>query len=98
VVVDQGKPVMGRIDVALDGQQAWVAWLRETQEGQTLLLARYAPDLSKKLQQFEVATLKVRGMASGYPKLVANGKGKAWLVWTDVEAGVAQLKGAEISQ
>ncbi len=98
VVVDQGKPVMGRIDVALDGQQAWVAWLRETQEGQTLLLARYAPDLSKKLQQFEVATLKARGMASGYPKLVANGKGKAWLVWTDVEAGVAQLKGAEISQ
>ena len=42
--------------------------------------------------------MKARGMASGYPKLVANGKGKAWLVWTDVEAGVAQLKGAEISQ
>lgn len=95
VDLDPGQTVLGRVGVALDGQQAWVAWLRETAQGQTLMLARYAPDLSKRLQLIEVARLGARGMASGYPKLLA-GDGMAWLVWTDSEGGTARLKGARI--
>src|SRR3546814_1114580 len=45
VVVDEGEAVQGRPDVALDDKQAWVAWLREDASGQSLWLARYAPDL-----------------------------------------------------
>ena len=95
VTVDSGDAVLGRAAVAFDGQQAWVAWLREGAQGQTLLLARYSPDLRQQLQKIEVAKLGSRGMASGYLKLLA-GDGMAWLVWTDSVNGVAHLKGARI--
>lgn len=95
VTIEAGDAVFGRAAVAVDGQRVWVAWLRETAQGQTLMLARYAPDLSKRLQLIEVARLGARGMASGYPKLLA-GDGMAWLVWTDSVGGVAHLKGARI--
>jgi hypothetical protein len=97
VIVDQGAAVRGRVDVAFDGQQAWIAWLREDASGQTLMLARYAPDLSRELQRLEVAKLQARGHASGSPTLVANAGG-AWLVWTDASEGVASLKGAQIAR
>ena len=95
VVVDQGAAVTGQVDVALDGDQAWVAWLREDATGQTLMLARYAPDLSRQLQRIEVARPAGRGHATGSPRLVADG-GSAWLVWTDVADGVAHLQGAQL--
>ncbi len=95
VVVDQGAAVSGQVDVALDGDQAWVAWLREDATGQTLMLARYAPDLSRQLQRIEVARPAGRGHATGSPRLVADG-GSAWLVWTDVADGVAHLQGAQL--
>lgn len=97
VTVDSGAAVLGRAAVGLDARQVWVAWLREEAQGQTLLLARYAPDLSKRLQQLEVAKLGARGMASGYPKLAVDAGG-AWLAWTDVVDGVAQLKGARVTR
>ena len=95
VVVDAGKQVLGRVDVAMDASQAWVTWLRETDGGQTLMLARYTPDLSRKLQQIEVAKLEGRGHATGSPKLVVD-RAAAWLVWTDVLDGVAHLRGARV--
>ena len=95
VVVDQGAAVSGQVDVALDSDQAWVAWLREDATGQTLMLARYAPDLSRQLQRIEVARPAGRGHATGSPRLVADG-GSAWLVWTDVADGVAHLQGAQL--
>lgn len=95
VVVDKGAAVLGRVDVALDAQQAWVAWLREDASGQTLMLARYAPDLSRELQRITVAKLQARGHASGSPKLAANASG-AWLAWTDSIDGVAHLQGAQV--
>ena len=95
VLVDSGKQVLGRVDVAMDAKQAWVAWLREEKIGQTLMLARYAPDLSRELQRIEVARLEGRGHATGSPKLVDDGT-DAWLVWTDVIGGVAHLKGAQL--
>lgn len=97
VVVASGPAVAGRVAVALDAQQVWVAWLREQGKGQVLELARYAPDLSRRLQTFTVATLATRGMASGYPRLVAS-HGSAWLVWTDVAGGTPHLKGAQITR
>lgn len=95
VELDAGAPVLGRAAVAFDGQQVWVAWLRENGQGQTLMVARYSPDLQRRLQTIEVAKVGARGMASGYPKLLAD-DGMAWLVWTDSEGGVARLKGARI--
>lgn len=95
VVVDSGKQVLGRVDVAMDATQAWVAWLREANGVQTLMLARYTPDLSRELQRMEIATLKGRGPATGSPKLVVDSTA-GWLVWTDVDGGVASLKGARV--
>lgn len=97
VTVDTGDAVLGRAAVAFDGQQVWVAWLREEAQGQMLYLARYSADLSRQLQKITVAKLGARGMASGYLKLLA-GDGMAWLVWTDSVNGVAHLKGARITR
>ncbi len=96
VLVDSGKQVLGRVDVAIDPKQAWVAWLREANGAQTLMLARYTPDLSRELQRMEVAKLEGRGHATGSPKLVVDSTA-AWLVWTDVIGGVAHLQGARIA-
>ena len=54
--VKDAVPEIGLIaDVALDARQAWVAWLREDASGQSLWLARYAPDLSRELSRTRVA-------------------------------------------
>src|SRR3546814_11332283 len=82
VVVDEGEAVQGRPDVALDDKQAWVAWLREDASGQSLWLARYAPDLSRELSRTQVAALPGRGRGTGFPKLVAR-NGEAVLGGTD---------------
>ena len=97
VLVDQGATVLGRVDVALDATQAWVSWLREVDGAQTLMLARYTPDLSRQLQRIEVAKLEARGRASGVPKLAVDAGG-AWLAWTDVNGGVPQLRGAQVTR
>jgi hypothetical protein len=97
VVVDRDAAVLGQVDVALDGVQAWVAWLREDASGQTLMLARYPPDLSKPLQTIEVARLAGRGRATGAPRLAVGPRG-LWVVWTDVADGVSQLKGAQVTR
>ena len=95
--VDTGEAVQGRVAVALDAQQAWVAWLREDANGQTLMLDRYPVDLSKRLQRIEVAKLAARGSASGTPQLVADA-GIAWLAWTDAIEGLPHLRGARIAR
>src|SRR3546814_8407524 len=83
VVVDEGEAVQGRPDVALDDKQAWVAWLREDASGQSLWLARYAPDLSRALSRTQVAALQGRVPCTGLPQLVAR-NGQAFLVRTDL--------------
>ena len=97
VTIDSGKQVLGRVDVAMDPKQAWVSWLRETNGVQTLMLARYTPDLSRELQRMEIAKLEGRGHATGSPKLVVDGNA-ASLVWTDVIKGVAHLQGARVTR
>ena len=97
VDVDSGAAVRGQVDVSIDAQQAWVAWLREDAKGQSLMLARYTPDLSKRLQLIEVAKLGARGHASGTPRLAIDAGG-AWLAWTDAVDGAADLQGARIAR
>lgn len=95
VVVESGKQVLGRVDVAVGAKQAWVSWLSETHGAQTLMLARYTRDLSRELERIEIAKLEGRGHATGSPKLVVDSTA-AWLVWTDVIDGVAHLQGARV--
>jgi hypothetical protein len=95
VTVDQGEALQGRVDVALQEDAAWVLWLREDANGQSLQLARYAPDLSRELQRVEVARLQGRGRATGFPQLVLH-DGTAHVVWTDIVGGKPKLGGATI--
>ncbi len=95
VTVDQGQEVQGRVDVALDPQATWVLWLREEAGGQSLQLARYAPDLSRVLQRVEIGKLQGRGRATGFPQLALAGDA-AYLVWTDVVDGKPLLRGATL--
>jgi hypothetical protein len=95
VLVDRGDAVQGRVDVALEGRQAWVLWLREDDGGQSLWLARYAADLSRELQRLEVARLQGRGRGTGFPKLALRGE-VAYVVWTDVVGGKPRLHGATV--
>jgi hypothetical protein len=97
VVVDHGDTVQGRVAVAFDGQQAWIAWLRTEAGGQALWLARYTPDLARELQRMKIATLHGQGIASGYPQLALH-RDAAYLVWTDVAAGTPHLRGAIVSR
>lgn len=93
--VDTGPAVLGRVAVALDAKQAWVAWLREENGQQSVMLARYSPSLNREIERIEIAKLTTRGRASGFPKLVSDG-GTAWLVWTDVDNEATRLRGARI--
>ena len=93
VVLEHGAAVQGGAAVALDAQQAWVLWVREDTSGQSLWLARYAPDLSRQLQRVEVAKLQGRGRATGFPQLALR-DGDAYIVWTDLIDGAPQLRGA----
>lgn len=93
VVLDQGEAVQGRVDVAMDADNTWVLWLREGASGQSLWLARYAPDLSRQLEKVEVASLQGRGRGTGFPQLALR-EGNAYVVWTDIAGGIASLHGA----
>lgn len=96
VVLDRGEPVQGRVEAALGADAAWVLWLREDrQEGQTLWLARLAPDLSRELQRLRVARLQGRGRGTGFAQL-AVGDGAVYVVWTELAGGAARLRGARL--
>ena len=96
VVLDEGAAVQGRVAVALDARQVHVVWLREEAGVQTLVLARYPPDLSRELERTTVATLQGSGRATGFPRLAVSG-GIAHVVWTDVVDGRPQLRGARLA-
>ena len=96
LVIDRGEAVQGRIDVALDAANAWALWVREDAAGQSLQLARFTPELSRELQRIEVAKLRGRGRATGFPQLALH-DGDAYLVWTDVQGGKPLLHGRRIA-
>ena len=93
VVLDRGEAVQGRVDIALDANAAWALWLREDASGQSLMLARYTPDLSRQIETLEVAKLQGRGRGTGFPQLALR-DGAAWIVWTEIVDAVPRLQGA----
>ncbi|QQP95031.1 sialidase family protein [Lysobacter enzymogenes] len=95
LLLDRGEPVQGRVEAALGADAAWVLWLREDKQGQTLWLARLAPDLSRELQRIEVARVPGRGRGTGFAQL-ALGDGVAYVVWTELVDGAARLRGARV--
>lgn len=94
VVLDRDEAVQGRIEVALDARNAWALWVREDKVGQSLWLARFAPDLSKEAERIEVAKLRGRGRGTGFPQLALR-DGAAYVVWTDVVDKAPVLRGAQ---
>ncbi len=95
VVLDRGEAVQGRVDVALGDGEAWVLWLREDGPGQSLWLSRRSPDLAVEHERIQVATLAGRGRVTGFPQLALHA-GVAYVAWTDVLDGDAQLRGARV--
>ncbi len=95
LTVDQGPALQGRVDVALDAQTAWVLWVREQADGQSLQLARYAHDLSSEPERIVVGRIEGRGRATGFPQLALAGDA-AYVVWTDVVDGKPRLRGATL--
>ncbi len=96
VVVDEGAAVLGRVAIAMDANQAWVLWMREESGQQSLQLARYAPDLSKRLQQVELAKIAGTGRATGFPKIALR-DGTAHIVWTEGSESGPRLRGMRVS-
>ena len=95
-VVATGPAQQGRVDIAADAAGVWVSWLEETPRGQTLWVARYAPDLSTRLFRQQIATVAGRGRATGFPRLQLR-DGRAWLAWTDVVDGAPRLRGVVVT-
>lgn len=93
LILDRGEAVQGRVDLALDAEQAWVLWLREDRDGQRLQLARLSPDLAQERQRLNLAQVRGRGRGTGFPQLALAG-GRAYAVWTDLVDGRARLRGA----
>ena len=94
--IAQGDAQHGRVDIAADDSGVWVSWLQESAGRQSLWLARYSPDLSAEHFRTRVAELSGRGRGTGFPRLQVAG-GRAWLAWTDVEAGQPRLRGASVA-
>ena len=96
VALDSGVAVQGRVGVAVAGASVWVHWTREGPAGQSLWLAQYDRTLATQLQRIEVATLKGRGRATGFPQMVAS-EDVVYLAWTDVVDGKPALRGAQLA-
>ena len=95
VELDRGEAVQGRVDVALDSQQAWILWVRERDGQQSLWLSRRSLDLAQEYERIELAQLKGTGRGTGFPKLAVHG-GIAHVLFTDVVDGVAGLRGLRV--
>jgi hypothetical protein len=84
--------VLGHVDLALDADAAWVAWLVENGEGQSLRLARIDRH-GGRVRQVEVAKLQAHGREAGVPKLLLR-EGRAYIAWTDAAGAKPALHGA----
>ena len=96
VEADAGEAVQGRVALALGDAGAWLAWLREDGQGQSLRLARFDPANDTLHGTVTVAGLEGRGRGTGFPQLALAGDG-ARLVWTEVVDGQPRLRGAIVA-
>ena len=89
LVLETGDEVVGHVDIALDDEAAWMSWLVEDAQGQSLHLAR-RDAASGRIRQAQVARLKSHGRGAGIPKLLLADH-KAIIVWTDAEESTPAL-------
>lgn len=96
VEADAGEAVQGRLAVALGETHAWLAWMREDAQGQSLQLNRFDPATGTLHDTLAVTRLAGRGRGTGFPQLALAGD-DAYLVWTEVVDGGPRLRGAMVS-
>lgn len=94
VVVD-AMPAEGGVATAVDGQQAWVAWVRRQGATRSLWVVRYPSNLSRPLQRTQVAILQ--GNAAATPRIALQA-GRAFVVWNDIADGAPRLRGAILAR
>jgi hypothetical protein len=95
VTLAKGMQVLGRVGLSRGDGHLLVSWLEQAQdERQTLVLGRY-DEAWAGAQRVDVATLSVRGRASGIPRLQWHDDA-AWLAWTDVAGEAPRLRGARV--
>ncbi|HEY4560827.1 MAG TPA: sialidase family protein [Lysobacter sp.] len=90
-----GDNVLGRVDVAREAGGAWVLWLEEDTNGQSLRIARIADGAAHGYEAQTIARLAGRGRGTGWPRLVSMPEG-SYAVWTDVIDGVPHLRGRQL--
>lgn len=95
ITLESGAAVQGRVSVALDANDAWVLWLREDAGGQSLQLARFAPDLSAERGRIELGRPEGKGRGTGFPQLALRG-GVPHVVWIDAGEGGLRLRGVTV--
>jgi hypothetical protein len=93
----RGAEVLGRVDVAVDADALYVAWLSEDARTQSLWLARlpHAAQAADIPAPTRVAGL-ARGRGTGFPRLALR-DGVAYLVWTDIRDKAPLLRGARVA-
>lgn len=94
-VVASGESQLGRVDVAVDADGVWMAWMEEAGNAQSLWLARYDTALVAEAFRVRVADVAGRGRGTGFPRLQVR-DGSAWLAWTDIVDGQPRLRGATV--
>ena len=94
--IDAGDQVQGRLAVALGDGAAWIAWLREGADGQSLRLARFDPVTGSLGNAAVVSRVAGHGRGTGFPQL-ALANGRAHLAWTEVVDGQPRLRGAIVA-
>lgn len=94
-VVASGESQLGRVDVAVDADGVWMAWMEEAGSAQSLWLARYDTALVAEAFRVRVADLAGRGRGTGFPRLQVR-DGSAWLAWTEIVDGQPRLRGATV--
>ena len=88
-------PAEGGVATAVDGQQAWVAWVRRQGATRSLWVVRYPSNLSRPLQRTQVAILQ--GNAAATPRIALQA-GRAFVVWNDIADGAPRLRGAILAR
>jgi hypothetical protein len=96
-VLMRGPHVLGRVDLAIDADALYVAWLSEDARTQSLWLARlpHAAGEAETPAPAHVADL-ARGRGTGFPRLALR-DGIAHLVWTDIRDKAPLLRGARVA-
>ncbi|GAB6196419.1 hypothetical protein [Lysobacter xanthus] len=94
--LDRGDAVLGRVEIAVQGDRAAVAWLREDASAQSLWLATASIDTGRAGAPVRIATLAGRGRGTGMPRMAIDADG-LHVVWTELVDGRPVLQGRTLA-